>query len=243
MDQLQVPLPLLLPSLSPSLLPPPSSFPSLSPSSRWPELLLPLSPAHGFLTWSHDSHSGSGGGGRGRCQPASRRHWRYAPHSLCQLSLTGSSSPHTSCSVCVPPPQVRGGHSEAACYLLNKGADPTLVTESGDSALSVADSPRMKRLIRGKGCGEREGRRVQVHLSTDAWTEQSAKTTSSEGGVNVEKSSPISSPLSQPDKQSFFLTDRQISRSLDFETAELLTNDTPNIGSCGGCGLLGVVNC
>ena len=46
--------------------------------------------------------------------------------------------------------QARGGHSEAARYLLAKGADVTLVDENGDSALSVAKSPSMVRLLRGK---------------------------------------------------------------------------------------------
>ena len=55
--------------------------------------------------------------------------------------------------------QVRGGHNEAARYLLSKGADVTIVTDSGDSAMSVANSPTMKRMIKGKktargrGCG------------------------------------------------------------------------------------------
>lgn len=53
---------------------------------------------------------------------------------------------------CVPASlQVRGGHNEAARYLLSKGADVTVVAENGDSALSVANSPRMKKMIRGKG--------------------------------------------------------------------------------------------
>ena len=49
--------------------------------------------------------------------------------------------------------QVRGGYSEAARYLLSKGADVTIVTETGDSALSVAGSPNMRRMIRGRQWG------------------------------------------------------------------------------------------
>lgn len=45
--------------------------------------------------------------------------------------------------------QVREGHNEAARYLLSKGADVTMVNDSGDSALTVANSPRMKRMIKG----------------------------------------------------------------------------------------------
>ena len=45
--------------------------------------------------------------------------------------------------------QARGGHSEAARYLLAKGADVTAVDENGDSALSVAKTPSLVKLLKG----------------------------------------------------------------------------------------------
>ncbi len=46
--------------------------------------------------------------------------------------------------------QARGGHNEAARYLIAKGADVTAVDENGDTALTVAKSPSMVRLLKGK---------------------------------------------------------------------------------------------
>lgn len=46
--------------------------------------------------------------------------------------------------------QARAGHSEAARYLLAKGADVTAVDDNGDSALSVAATNSMVTLLRGE---------------------------------------------------------------------------------------------
>ena len=46
--------------------------------------------------------------------------------------------------------QARGGHNEAAKYLIAKGADVTAVDENGDTALTVAKTPSMVRLLKGK---------------------------------------------------------------------------------------------
>ena len=46
--------------------------------------------------------------------------------------------------------QARGGHNEAARYLIEKGADVTAVDENGDTALTVAKSPSMVRLLKGE---------------------------------------------------------------------------------------------
>ena len=76
---------------------------------------------------------------------------------------------------------------------------------------------------------------VQLPLYTEAWTEQAecvTQATSESGDVDNDQGSPVISP-GQPDKPSFFLTDRQISKSLDFESAELIDR--------GGCGPVGVV--
>ena len=48
------------------------------------------------------------------------------------------------------PLQARGGHNEAAKYLIEKGADVTVVDENGDTALTVAKTPSMVRLLKGK---------------------------------------------------------------------------------------------
>jgi ankyrin repeat protein len=49
--------------------------------------------------------------------------------------------------------QAKGGHNEAARYLIAKGADVTAVDENGDTALTVAKSPSMVRLLKGKPRG------------------------------------------------------------------------------------------
>ena len=49
--------------------------------------------------------------------------------------------------------QARGGHNEAARYLIARGADVTAVDENGDTALTVAKSPSMVRLLKGKPGG------------------------------------------------------------------------------------------
>ena len=49
-----------------------------------------------------------------------------------------------------PTVQARGGHNEAAKYLIAKGADVTAVDENGDTALTVAKTPSMVRLLKGK---------------------------------------------------------------------------------------------
>ena len=46
--------------------------------------------------------------------------------------------------------QARGGHNEAAKYLIAKGADVTAVDENGDTALTIANTPSMVRLLKGK---------------------------------------------------------------------------------------------
>ena len=48
------------------------------------------------------------------------------------------------------PVQAKGGHNEAAKYLIEKGADVTAVDENGDTALTVAKTPSMVRLLKGK---------------------------------------------------------------------------------------------
>ncbi len=45
--------------------------------------------------------------------------------------------------------QARAGHSEAARYLLAKGADVTAVDDNGDSALTVATTHSMVSLLKG----------------------------------------------------------------------------------------------
>ena len=58
----------------------------------------------------------------------------------------------------VPAPlKARKGHSEAAHYLLDQGADVTIVADSGDSAQSVAKSPQLRKKIQGERGREREG--------------------------------------------------------------------------------------
>ena len=52
-------------------------------------------------------------------------------------------------------PQARGGHNEAAKYLIEKGADVTAVDENGDTALTVAKTPSMVRLLKGEWRGGR----------------------------------------------------------------------------------------
>ena len=54
--------------------------------------------------------------------------------------------------------QARGGHNEAARYLIARGADVTAVDENGDTALTVAKSPSMVRLLKGKPGGLIVGR-------------------------------------------------------------------------------------
>lgn len=46
--------------------------------------------------------------------------------------------------------QARAGHSEAARYLIAKGADVTAVDDNGDSALSVATTTSMVTLLKGR---------------------------------------------------------------------------------------------
>lgn len=45
--------------------------------------------------------------------------------------------------------QARSGQQEIARYLLAHGADLTAVDENGDSALTVAKTPSMVRLLKG----------------------------------------------------------------------------------------------
>lgn len=45
--------------------------------------------------------------------------------------------------------QAREGHKETAEYLLSKGADITLTDESGDTALNVAKTPSIIKLLNG----------------------------------------------------------------------------------------------
>ena len=64
---------------------------------------------------------------------------------------------------------------------------------------------------------------VDCHCSVEAWTEQTqAKSSHSQHGSDNEGDPPIDSdpsPVSprQPDGPPFFLTDRQLSRSVDFD--------------------------
>lgn len=46
--------------------------------------------------------------------------------------------------------QAREGHKETAEYLLSKGADITLTDKSGETALNVAKTPSMIKLLNGK---------------------------------------------------------------------------------------------
>ncbi len=46
--------------------------------------------------------------------------------------------------------QAKAGHSEAARYLLAKGADVTAVDDNGDSALSLAATTSMVSLLKGQ---------------------------------------------------------------------------------------------
>ena len=74
---------------------------------------------------------------------------------------------------------------------------------------------------------------------SEAWTEQ----TEQAAAMATRSDSDVTSPLSpgQPDnKHSFFLTDRQMSRSLDFNEHDLTqgVDDTR-----GGCGLVGMIVC
>ena len=46
--------------------------------------------------------------------------------------------------------QAREGHKETAEYLLSKGADITLTDKSGDTALDVAKTSSMIKLLNGK---------------------------------------------------------------------------------------------
>lgn len=87
--------------------------------------------------------------------------------------------------------------------------------------------------------GEGEGKKLIDILSfLEAWTEQSENVTQATpppecDNEDNERGSVVTSPLSpvQSDKRSFFLTDRHISQSLDFESADLLVNQVPCPGS------------
>ena len=72
-----------------------------------------------------------------------------------------------------------------------------------------------------------------IESISEAWTEQ----TEQAADMTTKSDSDVTSPLSpgKPDnKDSFFLTDRQMSRSLDFDEHQLTNPDDR-----GGCGFLG----
>jgi len=129
----------------------------------------------------------------------------------------------------------RSGHSEAARYLVAKGADVTAVDENGDSALSVAKSPSMVRLLKEAWTEQTQVKSAQDKNSDVIDTPSGACSpvldqahTINEG--NSGRDSPSDSDHSvvspqQPDKKSFFLTDRRLSRSLDFEDSDITDHE------------------
>ena len=77
-----------------------------------------------------------------------------------------------------------------------------------------------------------------IESISEAWTEQ----TEQAADMTTKSDSDVTSPLSpgKPEnKDSFFLTDRQMSRSLDFDEHQLTNPD--DRGECGFLGLVGVV--
>ena len=82
---------------------------SFPPLSRCSLLILPVSSPCGLISWSHDSHCGSGGGRRSRHQPPDHRDWRHTSHSLCMsISITPQwmyPTKQTAC-VCVCEPVI-----------------------------------------------------------------------------------------------------------------------------------------